>query len=207
MNEHVRPSYKILALGESADGDRFLDVQVVLQGQRQSRLLSMSELQASPDRAINQLGAALLTRAAKNRFLEEAQHAFQTLKPTFQVATKPGWSDGIFIFLNGKCVPATNDFEVCLPMELRPFADKFSCLGTLSDWRRIPELAKGNSRFMLALALAFTGPVVKAFRFEPPMIQLFGGCRFREIVDRRRGWLGLGRRRRALCAIVEPQGK
>jgi putative DNA primase/helicase len=176
MNEHLRPTYRIVALGESADGDRFLDVQVVLQGQRQRRLLSMSELQASPDRAINQLGAALLTRATKNRFLEEAQHAFQTLKPTFQVATKPGWSDGIFIFLNGKCVPATNDFEVCLPMELRPFADKFSCLGTLSDWRRIPELAKGNSRFMLALALAFTGPVVKAFRFEPPMIQLFGAA-------------------------------
>jgi hypothetical protein len=119
MNEHLRPSYRIIALGESADGDRFLDVQVVLQGQRQSRLLSMSELQASPDRAINQLGAALLTRAAKNRFLEEAQHAFQTLKPTFQVATKPGWSDGIFILPNGTCVPATNDFEVCLPMVAR----------------------------------------------------------------------------------------
>jgi putative DNA primase/helicase len=176
MNEHLRPSYRIIALGESADGDRFLDVQVVLQGQRQSRLLSMSELQASPDRAINQLGAALLTKAAKNRFLEEAQHAFQALKPTFRVATKPGWLDGIFILPHGTRVPATNDFEVCLPIELRPFADKFCCLGTLSDWRRIPELAKGNSRFMLALALAFTGPVVKAFRFEPPMIQLFGAA-------------------------------
>jgi hypothetical protein len=46
MNEHLRPSYKILALGESADGDRFLDVQVVLQGQRQSRVVSLLEFQA-----------------------------------------------------------------------------------------------------------------------------------------------------------------
>jgi Domain of unknown function (DUF927) len=174
MNEHVRPSYKILALGESADGDRFLDVQVVLQGQRQSRLLSMSELQASPDRAINQLGAALLTRAAKNRFLEEAQHSFQTLKPTFQVATKPGWSGDVFILPNGTCVPRTDDLETCLPQEIRRYGDEFGCLGTLEGWDRIPELAKGNSRFMLAVALAFTGPVVGLLRLESPMIQLFG---------------------------------
>jgi|ERR1700733_94958 len=175
MNEHLRPSYKILALGESADGDRFLDVQVVLQGQRQSRLLSMSELQASPDRAINQLGAALLTRAAKNRFLEEAQHAFQTLKPTFRVATKSGWSGGVFVLPNGVCIPRTDDLETCLPLEIRRYGDEFGCLGTLEGWDRIPELAKGNSRFMLAIALAFTGPVVELLQLEsPPMIQLFG---------------------------------
>jgi hypothetical protein len=175
MNEHLRPSYKILALGESADGDRFLDVQVVLQGQRQSRLLSMSELQASPDRAINQLGAALLTRAAKNRFLEEAQHAFQTLKPTFRVATKSGWSGGVFVLPNGVCIPRTDDLETCLPLEIRRYGDEFGCLGTLEGWDRIPELAKGNSRFMLAVALAFAGPVVELLQLEsPPMIQLFG---------------------------------
>jgi hypothetical protein len=175
MNEHLRPSYKILALGESADGDRFLDVRVVLQGQRQSRLLSMSELQASPDRAINQLGAALLTRAAKNRFLEEAQHAFQTLKPIFTVATKSGWSEGVFVLPNGACIPRTDDLETCLPLEIRRYGGEFGCLGTLEGWDRIPELAKGNSRFMLAVALAFAGPVVELLQLEsPPMIQLFG---------------------------------
>jgi hypothetical protein len=175
MNEHLRPSYRLVALGESADGDRFLEVQVVLQGQRQSRLLSMSELQASPDRAINQLGAALLTRAAKNRFLEEAQHAFQTLQPTFQVATKSGWSGGVFVLPNGVCIPRTNGLETCLPPEGCRYGDEFGFLGTLEGWDRIPELAKGNSRFMLAVALAFTGPVVELLQLEsPPMIQLFG---------------------------------
>jgi putative DNA primase/helicase len=176
MNEHLRPSYSILALGESADDDHFLQVQVVAKGRRKISLLSLRDLLASSEKAINHLDAPLLTRASRSRFLENAQQAFETLKPTFHVATKPGWSKGIFILPNGTCVPATNDFEVCLPMELRPFTDKFCCLGTLSDWRRIPELAKGNSRFMLALALAFTGPVVKAFRFEAPMIQLFGAA-------------------------------
>jgi hypothetical protein len=174
MNEHLRPSYRIIALGESADGDRFVEVQVVLQGQRQSRLLSMSELQASPDKAINQLGAALLTRAARSGFLEKAQHAFQTLKPTFRVATKSGWSGGVFVIPNGVCIPRTDDLETCLPLEVRRYGDEFGCLGTLEGWDRIPELAKGNSRFMLAVALAFTGPVVELLQLESPMIQLFG---------------------------------
>jgi hypothetical protein len=174
MNEHLRPSYQILALGESADGDRFLEVHVVLQGRRKTRFLSMRDPQASSDKAINQLGAPLLTRAAKTKFLEKAQQAFQTLEPTFRVATKSGLSRGVFILPNGTCVPRTDGLEVCLPDELRSYGDKFGCRGTLPGWKRIPELARGNTRFMLAVALAFTGPVVEVLGLEPPMIQLFG---------------------------------
>jgi hypothetical protein len=174
MNEHLRPSYQILALGESADGDRFLEVHVLLQGRLKTRLLSLRDLQASSDKAINQLGAPLLTRAARTTFLEKAQQAFETLKSTFHVATKSGWSEGVFVLPNGVCIPRSDDLEACLPQEFRAYADQFGCLGTLQRWKRIPELANGNSRFMLAVALAFTGPIVDALRLEAPMIQLFG---------------------------------
>jgi Domain of unknown function (DUF927) len=174
MNQHSPMPCRIIALGESAEGDRFLRVEVLVQGRRKARLLSMRDLQASPDKAINQLGVPLLTRAARTTFLQKAQQAFQTLKPTFPVATKPGWSSGAFILPDGSCIPQNTKLEACLPQELRAYGDNFSRLGTLEGWKRIPELAKGNSRFMLAVALAFTGPVVDALRLESPMIQLFG---------------------------------
>ena len=65
--------------------------------------------------------------------------------------------------------PCRKRFEV--------YGGKFGCLGTLPRWKRTPELARGNTQFMLAVALAFTGPVVEALGLEPPMIQLFRGKR------------------------------
>jgi Domain of unknown function (DUF927) len=174
MNHHSPMPCRIIALGESADDDRFLKVEVLVKGRRKARLLSMRDLQASPDKAINQLGAPLLTRSAKNVFLEQAQRAFQTRKPTFNVSTNSGWSGNVFVLPNGVCIPRTDDFETCLQLAIRGYGDEFGCLGTLEGWKRIPKLAKGNTRFMLAVALAFTGPVVGALRLEAPMIQLFG---------------------------------
>jgi hypothetical protein len=174
MNEHLLPSYQILALGESADGDRFLELHVLLQGRRKARFLSMRDLLASSDKAINQLGVPLLTRPSKTKFLEQAQQAFETLKSTFHVTTKSGWSEGVFVLPNRVCIPRSDDLEVCLPQEIRAYSDEFGCLGTLQGWKRIPALAKGNSRFMLAVALAFTGALVEVLRLEAPMIQLFG---------------------------------
>jgi hypothetical protein len=174
MNQHSPMPCRIIALGESAEGDRFLQVEVLVQGRRKARLLSMRDLQASPDKAINQLGAPLLTRPAKANFLAEAEKAFQTREPTFDVSTRSGWSGGVFVLPNGLCIPRTDGLETCLPLEVRRYGDEFGWLGTLEGWGRIPELAKGNSRFMLGIALAFTGPVVGLLRLESPMIQLFG---------------------------------
>jgi putative DNA primase/helicase len=173
MNRQSKP-YQILAVGESEDGDRFLEIEVLLEGQRYSRLMSMRAVQDSTDQAIKHLGAPLLTRSMKNEFLEEAQQAFQGRKPKFRVVTKSGWSKSAFVLPDGTCIPQTNGLETCMPQELRAYADNFRCRGTLKGWKRIPEVAKGNTRLMLAVALSFTGPVVDALRLEPPMIQLFG---------------------------------
>jgi uncharacterized protein (DUF927 family) len=158
MNQHSPMPCRILALGKSADGDRFLEVEVFAQGHRKTRFLSMRDLQASSDKAINQLGAPLLTRSTKTNFLAKAEKAFQTRKPTFDVSTKSGWSGCVFVLPNGACIPRTDNLETCLPLEICRYGDEFGCLGTLEGWDRLPELAKGNSRFMLTVALAFTVP-------------------------------------------------
>jgi uncharacterized protein (DUF927 family) len=64
--------------------------------------------------------------------------------------------------------------RVCLPEIYREFADKFASRGTLDAWQRIAKLAIGNSRLMLALALAFAGPVASLLNVEPPSVQLVG---------------------------------
>src|SRR3954471_16466971 len=51
---------------------------------------------------------------------------------------------------------------------------KYRCGGSLKGWQKIPKLAAGNSRFMLALALAFVGPIGDVLRVEQVAIQLFG---------------------------------
>ena len=147
MNQHSPMPCRIIALGESAEGDRFLEVEVLIRGRRKTRLLSMRDLQASPDKAINQLGAPLLTRPAKANFVTEAEKAFQTRKPTFDVSTRSGWDGDVFVLPSGVAIPRTDDLETCLPPEVRRYGDEFGCLGTLEGWKRISELANGNSRF------------------------------------------------------------
>jgi putative DNA primase/helicase len=55
---------------------------------------------------------------------------------------------------------------------------KYRVKGSLSGWQEIARLAIGNSRLMLALALAFVGPVGTILQVEQVGIQLFGpqGC-------------------------------
>src|SRR5271166_270163 len=117
MDEHARSPYTVLSLGSSADGERYLEVRILNHRRRERRLISMRDLQSSPDNAIRYLGIPLLTRSAKNEFLADAERAFQTMRPTFHVATKPGLIRGVFILPDGTCVPGTNDLEVCLPQE------------------------------------------------------------------------------------------
>ena len=96
------------------------------------------------------------------------------MEPNFTVVTKPGFHEGAFVYPDGTCIPSTTDFRVCLPENFERYADKFHSHGSLEGWLRIPEMARGNSRLMLAIALAFTGPVIDLLDVEVPMIQLCG---------------------------------
>ena len=63
-----------------------------------------------------------------------------------------------FVLPSGEVFGHDPGFRVCLPEIYREFGDKFASRGTLRAWQRIAELAVGNSRLMLAVALASPAP-------------------------------------------------
>ena len=164
----------ITAMGRCPQGHHFLELQIVVGGQGRPRILSMEEFEAAPDRMIASLEAGLVTGPSRNDFRQRVQDTLRTLRPTFHVATRPGWYGRCFVLPDDTVIGHDPGFRVCLPEIYREFADKFASRGTLQGWQRIGELAIGNSRLMLAVALAFTGPVASLLEVEPPSIQLVG---------------------------------
>ena len=95
------PPYRLLDVGQSDEGELFLEVQVELHRSRERRLISMRDLQDAPDKAMSRLGLPLLTRPTKTHFLRNAEAAFGTKTPTFRVAAKPGWRRSVFVLPEG----------------------------------------------------------------------------------------------------------
>jgi putative DNA primase/helicase len=164
----------IMAMGRCPQGHHFLELQIVVGGRRHRRILSMEEFEAAPDRVIASLEAGLVTQSSRNDFRQRVQEKLRRLSPTFRVATRPGWYGRSLALPSGEVFGDEPNLHVCLPEIYREFADKFASLGSLRAWQRIAELATGNSRLMLAVSLAFTGPVASLLKVEPPSIQLVG---------------------------------
>src|SRR5208337_2558319 len=158
----------IIAMGRCPQGHNFLELQIVVGGWRRRRILSMEELEAAPDRMIASLEAGLMTPSSRTHFRGRVQEKLRTLRPTFRVATRPGWYRQSFVLPSGEVFGDDPGLRVCLPEIYREFGEKFASRGSLQRWQRIAELAIGNSRLMLAVALAFTGPVASLLKVEPP---------------------------------------
>jgi hypothetical protein len=165
---------EILAMGESGDGERYLSLSIKTGRRRRRAFLSMRELQRSSREALANLDANLVTDGARREFLERAQQAGLALEPTFAVVTRPGWVGSAFVYPDASYLPSGARLAVVLPAKHRVYGAKFRSQGSLDGWKRIALLARGNSRLVLAIALAFAGPVVDLLKLEPPMIQLFG---------------------------------
>jgi hypothetical protein len=75
----------ILGLGKSREGGLFLELETFLQARPEHRLLSLVEHEASPERAIKGLGAALVTSLCGSR--EPRRSAINTVLR--RLATKP----------------------------------------------------------------------------------------------------------------------
>jgi Domain of unknown function (DUF927) len=170
LTSHV----KINAMGRSRDGGLFLKLVITAGGQRRLELFSLRDAEKSSREALANLDANLITEEARREFLRRVQEASGTMRPTFPVITRAGWAGTAFVFPDGTFLPSNANLAVCLPREHRPYGSKFGSRGTLKDWQRIPDLARGNSRLMLAVALAFVGPVADLLMVETPMIQIFG---------------------------------
>jgi hypothetical protein len=176
MRDDSSPSdnVDIIAMGRCQQGHHFLELRIVVAGRRRRHILSMQEFEAAPDRVIASLEAGLVTQPSRTHFRRRVQEKLQTLRPTFRVATRPGRHGKVFVLPSGEMFGEDPHLRVCLPEIYQEVGEKFASRGTLGTWQRIAELAIGNSRLMLAVALAFAGPVASLLKVEPPSVQLVG---------------------------------
>ena len=167
-------SIKITAKGRS-DGQDFFRLEIAEAGKRPRKaILSVVEYRSNALATIAALRLPLLSGAAQREFASRLQAAFG-MKVTFGVATRSGWHKGSFVYPSGAVV-GDHTFEVCLPNGVKMYGGKFCERGSLAGWQKVAAFARGNTRLMMAMALAFVGPLGDLLRVEEVMIQLFGAA-------------------------------
>jgi hypothetical protein len=113
-------------------------------------------------RRLSSVGGTHLTASSQSAFKREVE-ARSNFRPAL-VATQPGWLESSYIFGDGKlAAPRSDDREVIVAFEPN---SKFTRTGSLLEWQAaVAPFASGQPLPFFALALAFTGPLL---RFAPP---------------------------------------
>jgi hypothetical protein len=166
----------IKGFAQGTDGDVFARLAFKHNGNSQLVLFNMRALYnrtASEFDNLNQAGGRVYSFAARKE-LEIRLQANIPSKITRRVATRIGWVGGKFAFPD-ECLPATPPrMDISLTDLPGHFASKYSVRGDLQGALKLKEFAMGNSRMLLALSLAFTGPLGSLLGWQPIAIQLFG---------------------------------
>uniref|UniRef100_UPI003F9EAE92 hypothetical protein n=1 Tax=Roseiarcus sp. TaxID=1969460 RepID=UPI003F9EAE92 len=104
MRDDSSPSdnIEIVAMGRCPQEHHFLELQIVVGGRRRRRILSMEEFEAAPERMIASLEAGLVTPSSRSHFRRSVHESLRTLRPTFRVATRPGWYGRSFVLPSGR---------------------------------------------------------------------------------------------------------
>lgn len=169
---HIR----VLGHGRSADGARFVELELREAGEPTPVLVRTDNLlgrQGEEFSRLNRLGAHLLTAAAQRELMDRLQ-ADRPSGAAFHVATRLGWAGGAFVLPDeviGAGGAPTRRHLAELP------ADQLAGYrtgGTLDGARQLFALARGNSRFQLAAALALVGPLAPLVEVAQVGVQLTG---------------------------------
>ena len=112
---------------------------------------------------------AVLTNAGWNAFNSDAQREFlkwlqaQPPKaPKFKAVTRVGWSSGAYVLPDGIIGKPKRRLEPTFPGLDVAMLRKYRVAGTLAEWRKkVAVPCDGNSRLMLAVSVAFTGPILR----------------------------------------------
>ena len=157
---------EFLAVGTSADGDRFLKRRV---GSHVD-LISVAKLISNPTAEyvrLQRAGLPLLRHAARDKFIEQAEIEAGKA-PTFLVARQPGLYRGRVCLPGDPVSEGLSDVEFYPDERHAPVYEKFLCAGTYEGWKELVSLSKGNSRLLFAYQLAYSGFVCAAFGLDPP---------------------------------------
>ena len=177
------------AKGHSDEGRDFLRLSISETGEEPRReTMSVDEFTLKPKETATALKLSPVASAALTEFKMRVHRASQERAAIFDVATRPGWHDGLFVFPNQTIIGPTGILSrsvstlpgaqrstlACFPIDEAVYGAKYSGNGNLKGWRELCRLAKGNSRLTMAIALAFVGPLGELLGGDPPMIQLVG---------------------------------
>ena len=159
----------VLRRGQGQDGEDYLEVSHTNGGERQQTILPVRDLPSPP--TLRSIG--ILTGGSRSDFTTEAEAALRSMSPTFDVADRTGWFNETFVWPDNNYTGSDN-IPICLGREYL-HADRVNDRGSLELWQRgFANLARQNSRVMLAISHAFTGPVAALLNIEAPAIQLVG---------------------------------
>jgi len=162
---------EFLDVGEDENEDRYLRWRI---GDSVA-LISIANVFRDPTEVYVRLqrkGVILSQEPERREFLKRVRIEGEK-EPTFSVANRPGLFKGRFHFPDDLISQKSTTAFYADERHLQIYR-KFRCAGSPAGWQSLVKLAKGNSRFILGLALAFAGPVCGALGLDPPGIQFIG---------------------------------
>ena len=165
-SQRAPASVELLGVGASPDGDRFLKRRV---GSHVD-LIDVAKLISNPTAEyvrLQRAGLPLLRRAARNRFIEQAEIEAGK-EPTFLVARQPGLYRGRVCLPGDPVSKGPADVAFYPDDRHAPVYEKFLRAGTYRGWKELVSLSRGNSRLLFADQLAFSGLPCAAFGLDPP---------------------------------------
>jgi putative DNA primase/helicase len=118
-------------------------------------------------------GGRVITAKAQNTLLAEIESSIPDTIPR-TVATKIGWWNGRYVLPHQVVPEDESDIAIYLSNISSEALDKYAKRGKLNHAKTLMEYSKGNSRFILAVCLAFAGPVIGLMDLPPVAFQFFG---------------------------------
>jgi putative DNA primase/helicase len=153
--------YSIEGEGRDEVGRRYFKIAVA--GSRTPLTIPADSIVDDPSKlfaALTNAGVNFFSRKSKTALLEELQ-SFSAEKPTFRVITKLGHSGKQYVLPTQMFGTSKLPAETVLDHLDPAMMSKYRSRGTLEEWQtQIAAPSYGNTRCMLGIALAFTGPIL-----------------------------------------------
>lgn len=163
-------------IGVGPNGERFVRIAIQLGKKRCRTLFRYDDVVEGSRRALaelNRLGAHIVTSEAKSEFMFRLQR-IGPQRPSFKVATRVGPFGDVFVLPERVLSADNKTVATSFDESLADYLSWGRTGGTLEGWKALEKLALGNSRLILALGVAFVGPLRLIAPIEPVAFQLTG---------------------------------
>ena len=163
-SKKTTPKLQVISEGEDEWGRRYLLIGVSGKPMPNFPPILASRLINKKSEVIAELvnaGINLFTSRAQAEFFASIQN-WGTKPATFRVATKIGWNGNTYVLPDQIFNPRTDVYAMLNELDPDILAKYTKSKHRLKEWQtQIGKLCLNNSRLMFAIALAFTGPILR----------------------------------------------